>query len=184
MSSSSSAFLRASAALTPAISMGKQIFFRQERCMSRLNCWKIMLMDRRCTMSSFSVMAHRSRPSMTTWPSVGRSSRLMHRTRVDLPAPLMPTMPNTSPSSTVMFTSVSALSSPSAVGNTLEMCFNSIIRITSLIKTFRFYFNKLNCMLKNPGCQGNGLTFPPPGLKILRFIRKGFCMISRYRVRI
>ena len=25
--------------------------------------------------------------------SVGRSSRLMHRTRVDLPAPLMPTMP-------------------------------------------------------------------------------------------
>ena len=67
MSSSSSARLRASAALgTPAISMGKQMFFRQVRCMSRLNCWKIMLMDRRCAMSSLSVMAHRSRPSMTT----------------------------------------------------------------------------------------------------------------------
>ena len=32
-------------------------------------------------------------PSMTTWPSVGRSSRLMQRTRVLLPAPDIPMMP-------------------------------------------------------------------------------------------
>ena len=32
---------------TPAISMGKQMLPRQVRCMSRLNCWKIMLMLRR-----------------------------------------------------------------------------------------------------------------------------------------
>ena len=38
-----------------------------------------------------------SRPSMITWPEVGFSSRLMHRTSVDLPAPLMPTMPKMSP---------------------------------------------------------------------------------------
>ena len=30
---------------TPAISMGKQIFFRQVRCMSRLNCWKISVRE-------------------------------------------------------------------------------------------------------------------------------------------
>ena len=34
-----------------------------------------------------------SAPSMTTLPSVGRSSRLMQRTSVDLPAPDMPMMP-------------------------------------------------------------------------------------------
>ena len=32
-------------------------------------------------------------PSITTLPSVGRSSRLMQRTSVDLPAPDMPMMP-------------------------------------------------------------------------------------------
>ena len=92
-SSSSRARRSASAFFTPAISMGKQMFFKQVRCISRLNCWKIMLMDRRRTMSSLGPMAHRSAPSMMTCPAVGRSSRLMHRTSVDLPAPLMPTMP-------------------------------------------------------------------------------------------
>ena len=94
--------------------------------MSRLNCWKIMLMDRRFCRSWAGDMAIRSSPSMRTSPRVGRSSRLMHRTRVDLPAPDMPTMPNTSPSLMVRFTSSRAWSSPSPVGNTFEMCFNSI----------------------------------------------------------
>ena len=108
MSSSSLARFSPSALPALAISMGKQMFFRQVRCMSRLNCWKIMLMDRRWAMSSFRPMAHRSAPSMSTCPEVGRSSRLTHRTRVDLPAPLMPTMPYTSPSPMVRDTSVRA----------------------------------------------------------------------------
>ena len=78
---------------TPAISMGKQILLRQVRCMSRLNCWKIMLMLRRFCRWALGGRAVMSSPSMSTLPSVGRSSRLMHRTRVDLPAPLMPMMP-------------------------------------------------------------------------------------------
>ena len=36
-------------------------------------------------------------PSTTTEPSEGRSSRLIHRTRVDLPAPDRPMMPKISP---------------------------------------------------------------------------------------
>ena len=71
---------------------------RQVRCMSRLNCWKIMLMERRLLPHWGADSSMRSCPSMTTWPAVGRSSRLMQRTRVDLPAPLMPTMPKMSPS--------------------------------------------------------------------------------------
>ncbi len=46
-SSSSLARFSASAFFTPASSMGKQTFFRQVRCISRLNCWKIMVMSRR-----------------------------------------------------------------------------------------------------------------------------------------
>ena len=112
--------------------MGKQMLARQVRCISRLNCWKIMLMDRLRAMSCFWLMAHRSAPSMSTWPEVGRSSRLMHRTRVDLPAPLMPTMPYTSPSPMVRDTSVRAWSSPSAVGKDLDRFFNSIMGFSPL----------------------------------------------------
>lgn len=36
-------------------------------------------------------------PSISTLPPVGRSSRLMVRTNVDLPAPEKPTMPKISP---------------------------------------------------------------------------------------
>ena len=98
MSRYSRARFLASALGTPAISMGKQMFFRQVRCISRLNCWKIMLMDRRACRSWAGDSSMRFCPSTSTSPSVGRSSRLMHRTRVDLPAPDMPTMPKMSPS--------------------------------------------------------------------------------------
>ena len=81
------------------------MFLRQVRCMSRLNCWKIMLMDRRISRSARADRAVMSWPSMITWPEVGFSSRLMHRTSVDLPAPLMPTMPKMSPVWTVRLTS-------------------------------------------------------------------------------
>lgn len=42
-------------------------------------------------------------------PEVGRSSRLRQRTRVDLPAPDWPIMPNTDPSSMVKLISVRAI---------------------------------------------------------------------------
>ena len=73
--------------------MGKQMFFRQLRCISRLNCWKIIVISRRRWRSWAGVSFSISTPSMTTLPSVGRSSRLMQRTSVDLPAPDMPMMP-------------------------------------------------------------------------------------------
>ena len=41
--------------------------------------------------------AVRSAPSTVTVPAVGRSSRLTQRMRVDLPAPLWPMTPYTSP---------------------------------------------------------------------------------------
>ena len=73
--------------------MGKQMFFRQLRCISRLNCWKIIVISRRRWRSSAGDSVSIAVPSMTTLPSVGRSSRLMQRTSVDLPAPDMPMMP-------------------------------------------------------------------------------------------
>ena len=73
--------------------MGKQMFFRQLRCISRLNCWKIMVMSRRRSRRAAGDRVSIAVPSMTTLPSVGRSSRLMQRTSVDLPAPDMPMMP-------------------------------------------------------------------------------------------
>ena len=91
-----------------------------------------MLMDRRWTISSLRLMAHRSAPSMSTWPEVGRSSRFIHRTRVDLPAPLIPTMPYTAPSPMVRLTSVRACRPPSALGNTLDTFFNSITGLSPL----------------------------------------------------
>ena len=73
--------------------MGKQMFFRQLRCISRLNCWKIMVISRRRSRSWAAFKVSIAVPSITTLPSVGRSSRLMQRTSVDLPAPDMPMMP-------------------------------------------------------------------------------------------
>ena len=83
----------ASAFFTPASSMGKQTFFRQVRCMSRLNCWKIMVISRRRLRSEAGDKVSMATPSITTLPPVGRSNRLMQRTSVDLPAPDMPMMP-------------------------------------------------------------------------------------------
>ena len=69
------------------------MFFRQLRCISRLNCWKIMVISRRRSRSWVAFKVSIAVPSITTLPSVGRSSRLMQRTSVDLPAPDMPMMP-------------------------------------------------------------------------------------------
>ena len=77
--------------------MGKQTFFRQVRCISRLKLWKIMVIFRRWSRSSFSERAVMSFPSTKTAPEVGRSSRFMHRTRVDFPAPERPMIPKISP---------------------------------------------------------------------------------------
>ena len=73
--------------------MGKHTFFRQVRCISRLKCWKIMVMPRRASRSWAGVMVSSRWPFTTISPLVGRSSRLMHRTSVLLPAPDMPMMP-------------------------------------------------------------------------------------------
>ena len=73
--------------------MGKQTFFRQVRCISRLKCWKIMVISRRAARSWAGVMVSSRWPFTTTSPLVGRSNRLMHRTSVLLPAPDIPMMP-------------------------------------------------------------------------------------------
>ena len=65
--------------------------------MSRLKLWKIMPMLCRARLSSLVESLVISFPSTITEPDVGRSSRFMHRTRVDLPAPDRPMMPKISP---------------------------------------------------------------------------------------
>ena len=84
-------------------------------CCSRLKLWKIMPMLRRSCLSSFSERAVRSFPLTITVPAVGFSNRLMHRTRVLLPAPDRPMTPKISPSSMVRSTSFSAVTAPSPV---------------------------------------------------------------------
>ena len=59
----------------------------------RLKCWKIIPIFRRAARNSPADICIRSRPSMRTTPESGRSSRLMQRTSVDLPAPEKPMMP-------------------------------------------------------------------------------------------
>ena len=63
---------------------------------------------------------------MITCPALGRSSRLMHRTSVDLPAPDIPTTPKMSPSEMVRLMSSKAVNVPSAVGKVFDTCFSSI----------------------------------------------------------
>ena len=63
------------------------------RCISRLNCWKIMVISRRRLRSEAGDKVSIATPSITTLPPVGRSNRLMQRTSVDLPAPDIPMMP-------------------------------------------------------------------------------------------
>ena len=100
---------------------------RHVRCMRRLNPWKIIVISRRFCLSSAGVSLLISTPSITTSPSVGFSSILMHLTSVLFPAPLMPMMPYISPSpmSSVMFFSASTL--PPAPSNVLHMFCSFII---------------------------------------------------------
>ena len=53
-----------------------------------------------------------STPSTATWPAVGRIAPLSTPTRVDLPAPLSPTRPTTSPGEMPKVTSSSAWAAP------------------------------------------------------------------------
>jgi hypothetical protein len=72
----------------------------------QLKCWKTMPMLLRARRRSlparrpFPARAVRSTPSTVTVPEVGRSRRLTQRMSEDLPAPLWPITPNTSPSRT------------------------------------------------------------------------------------
>ncbi|MOA12060.1 hypothetical protein D3C78_1320260 [compost metagenome] len=72
----------------------------------RLKCWKIMPTRRRRPTSCWLSKAPMSSPSISTLPDVGFSRRLRVRISEDLPAPLRPMMPNTSPRWT--FSSISA----------------------------------------------------------------------------
>ena len=74
---------------------------------NRLNCWNTMPTSARTWSRSVEVSV-RSKPSTTTVPSVGISSRLTQRSTVDLPDPLGPTMTTTSPSATSRSTSRTA----------------------------------------------------------------------------
>ena len=66
-------------------------------------------------------------PLTTTLPESGRSSRLMQRTSVDLPAPDMPMTPKMSPSAMDRLMSSSAATVPAWVSKCLVRCFSSII---------------------------------------------------------
>ncbi len=77
---------------------------------------------------------------MMTWPEVGRSSRFMQRTSVDLPAPEKPMMPKTSPSWMARFTSLTAVKLSLPVLNVLVRCFNSITRIPWVPQPIRAAF--------------------------------------------
>ena len=78
---------------SPESSIGKQTLARQFLCISRLKRWKIIVISRRAARSCAGVIVSRRCPFTMTSPSVGRSSILIQRTSVDLPAPLMPMMP-------------------------------------------------------------------------------------------
>ena len=70
----------------------------------RLKCWKIMPIFFRFSRSCRPLRAVSSLPPTITLPSVGRSSRLTHRARVDLPVPLSPMRAMRSPPSTFKVT--------------------------------------------------------------------------------
>ena len=95
---------------------------RALRCMSRLKLWKIMLMDFRALFSSLVFSLVMSWPSTITEPEVGRSSRFMHRTRVDLPAPDRPMMPKISPDRMSRLISSRACTALSPVPKVLFRC--------------------------------------------------------------
>ena len=81
----------------PWIFSGKATLSNTVAFCSRLNCWKIMPMFWRVSRSSRRDSVVRSRPPTSTLPASGRSSRLISRSSVDLPAPLLPIRPKMSP---------------------------------------------------------------------------------------
>ena len=95
---------------------------RAVRCMSRLKLWKIMLMSCRAWRSCLSRSLVRSLPSTRTDPVVGRSSRFMHRTKVDFPAPDRPMMPKISPASISKLMSSRAWTAVGPVPKVLFRC--------------------------------------------------------------
>ena len=127
VSSSSPAFATASFRGVPAISSGKSTFPSAVRCESRLKLWNIMPIFFRVRSSSFRLMAVRSRPSTSTCPDVGLSSRFMHRTSVLFPAPDRPIIPKISPSPIVRSMPESAVIPPSGVGYVFVRSLISII---------------------------------------------------------
>jgi hypothetical protein len=66
--------------------------------------WKIIISSRRIGRISARESLVMSRPSNSTFPPVGSSSRMMHRAIVDLPQPDSPTTPRVSPRLTVKVT--------------------------------------------------------------------------------
>ena len=69
------------------------------RELSRLKCWKIIAIFCRAARRPAASSVCRSWPATTTRPLSGRSSRLITRNSVLLPAPDAPMIPNTSPDS-------------------------------------------------------------------------------------
>ena len=87
-------------------------------------------------------------PSKSTCPPVGRSKKLMHRTRVDFPAPERPIIPYISPFSMVKDTSRTASTELLAVWKVLLTFFSSIIHIPPRIKNIK---EKSGRFQKTPG---------------------------------
>ena len=115
-------------------------------------------MERRIRKSSFCGSFIRSFPSTITAPSVGRSRRLIQRTRVDFPAPDRPMIPKISPSSMVRLIPSSATIFPAALSKVLPMFLISIIRSNSFLYT----------MLKKQGRKPERASYPKRKLYCLR----------------
>src|SRR5215831_8631727 len=75
--------------------------------------WKVRAMPRRARCSGVNRVT--SRPSKCTVPEVGRRSPVRQLKNVDLPAPLGPMSPSTSPSLTATEASSTALNAPKAI---------------------------------------------------------------------
>ena len=95
-----------------------------------------MPMLRRSSRRSFSESCVSSFPFTVTVPAVGFSSRLIHRTRVLLPAPERPMTPKISPSYMVKSTSFRAVTAVSPVPKVLVMPFNSMIGFAMPLSSF------------------------------------------------
>ena len=115
MSRDSSARRRRSAAGTPANFRESSTFWAAVRLFTRLKFWKTMPIPWRARRSSSVESAVRSTPSTRTWPELGRSRRLMFRSRVDLPAPEKPMMPWMLPGAMSRLASSTAVNGPAGV---------------------------------------------------------------------